>query len=234
MNAEIELEERNPKEHRLFHYTPKLEYLVDMLRHGLWPRFCEEDFEWLIGERVTLAFPMLCFCDIPLDAASTHRDRYGHYAVGFSKSLVEKLDLNPVWYVQPESSVGKHLGRNLQTKPRFKLEALHDHPLRAALAFIKPTVAFQNDRNASRAGTIEVFPADEELEWRHTPSALTEKWLQSDDRNFVKGDDHALSENYRLKIALDQIECVLVPNKEDATALESNFPALKGRVETWS
>lgn len=236
MSAEINIEERDerdPKEHRLFHYTPALEYLEDMLLNGLWPRYCEEDFEWLIGEPVTLAFPMLCFCDIPLGAAFTHRGRYGNYAIGFSKNLADELDINPIWYVQPGSSIYNHLKNNLKTNPRFDLNALRDHPLRAALAFIKPTTASQNDRSA-RAGTIEVFPADEEMEWRHTPIALVYDWLQSADRGFVNVKHHEISQRSRLKFRFDQVEIILLPTSEEAVRFEMMFPKLKGKVHIWS
>jgi hypothetical protein len=233
MNTKIEFEEHEPKEFRLFHYTPKFEFLCDMLEKGLWPRYCEEDFEWLIGERVTLSFPMLCFCDIPLDAANTHRGRYGNYAIGFSKNWLNDLDINPVWYVQPGNSIAKNLGSNLRMEPRFSLEKLEGHPLRNALAFIKPTVAFQNDRTAGRDGTLEVFQADEEMEWRHTPSALSEKWFQFAERGMTNNDHHDLSINHRMKLEFDQIECVRVLRKEEAVKLEDRFAMLKGKILIW-
>lgn len=195
--------------------------------------YCEENFEWLIGERVTLAFPVVCFCDIPLDAAATHRDRYGNYAVGFSKNWVKELDINPVWYVQPGSSIARQLGNTLRTTPRFKLDSLRGHPLRNVLAFIKPTIAFQNDRAASRTGTMEVFPADEEMEWRHTPCILLDKWFQLDDRGFINHDHHALSEKVRLKLSFDQIECILVSSKEEVAKLERKFSNLKTVIRVW-
>jgi hypothetical protein len=232
--CDVATDPREPKEHRLFHYTRKPEHLEDMLRNGLWPRYCEEDFEWLLGEKVTLAFPMLCFCDIPLDAAETHRIRYGDYALGFSKNWVGKLDINPVWYVHAESSVGKHLSNSLRMKPRFALAQLKGHPLCGVLAFVKPTVGFQGDRAAIREGTIEVFDCDEEMEWRHTPASLADQWFQSDDRGFVTEDQHhALSNKHRLKLQFEEIDCVLVPRYDDARDFVKKFPELKEKIQVW-
>ena len=36
------------KSNSLFHFTPKEEYLLDILENGFWPRYCSEDIEWLI------------------------------------------------------------------------------------------------------------------------------------------------------------------------------------------
>jgi len=165
-------EPREPKEHRLFHYTRKPEHLEDMIRNGLWPRYCEEDFAWLVGYSVTLAFPMICFCDIPLDAAEAHRIRYGDYALGFSKHWVKKLDINPLWYVHQESNIGKRLAASLAMKPRFDLAKLDGNPMRDLLPFIKPVSGSQPDRSANRDGAFEALAFEDEMEWRHTPSAL--------------------------------------------------------------
>ncbi|HWB03324.1 MAG TPA: abortive infection system antitoxin AbiGi family protein [Verrucomicrobiales bacterium] len=89
-----------PKDHRLFHYTSRIEYLRDMLTNGLWPRYCVEEFQWLLGDFTCMAFPVICFCDIPLPAASAHRDRYGSYALAIPKDGASDYDINPVWYIQ--------------------------------------------------------------------------------------------------------------------------------------
>jgi hypothetical protein len=64
-----------PKDYRLFHYTPQLECLQDMLAKGIWPRYCVEEFEWLLEHRIYLTFPMACFCDIPLHASTADDNR---------------------------------------------------------------------------------------------------------------------------------------------------------------
>lgn len=229
----MDLTTREPKDHRLFHYTRSLGYLEDMLQNGIWPRYCEEDFEWLFHRRVTLAFPMACFCDIPLDAAITHRGRYGNYAIGFNKSRIGDLDINPVWYVHEESGIAKHLSTSLISNSRFNLSSIENHPLRATLAFLKPTIAFQKDRSVTYTDTVEIFAADEEMEWRHTPAALSNTWLASTRRGFVSETEHALSNAHRLKLSFDQVDCVIVPCSYEAAALGDKFPSLKEKVIAW-
>lgn len=225
---------REPKEHRLFHYTRKPEHLEDMIRNGLWPRYCEEDFAWLVGQPTTLAFPMICFCDIPLDAAEAHRIRYGDYALGFSKTLVEKLDINPLWYVHEESRIGKRLAACLAMSTRFDLARLEGNLARDLLPFIKPTNGTQLDRAAVREGIFEAFPFEEEMEWRHTPAALVNQWFQNAESGFVTEETHhALSKPHRLKLEFTDIDCVFVPRHDDARDLLKKFPELKENVQVW-
>lgn len=180
---------REPKDYRLFHYTRQLVHLEDMLENGFWPRYCEEDFEWLVDKPSKIAFPMVCFCDIPIDAANMHRTRYGAFAIAFNKAWASMKDINPVWYIQSESSIRNHIRDSLTTTPRFNVKNNLNNPFLKLLAFIKPTIAFQPDRVIESVGgrgpVTEVFAADEEMEWRYTPTALSDQWISHTSSGFV-------------------------------------------------
>jgi len=109
------------KDYRLFHYTSQLGYLQQMLADGIWPRFCVEEFDWLFGNGACLAFPMSCFCDIPIPAASAHRNRYGNYALGINKDFADDYDLNPVWYIQDGTTIEEHLRKLIEQRGRVTL-----------------------------------------------------------------------------------------------------------------
>lgn len=46
---------------------------------------------------------MISFCDIPLIQCKEHRDKYGKYAIGFSKNIVNKLNDNKNIKIAPIS-----------------------------------------------------------------------------------------------------------------------------------
>lgn len=97
-----------PKSHTLFHFTKSRETLQMILRNGFWPRYCLEDIGWLgISGAEFVAFPMVCFCDIPLSRTDEHVSFYGSFGVGMSKEWAVKNDLNPVLYMASQNSLAK-------------------------------------------------------------------------------------------------------------------------------
>jgi hypothetical protein len=88
-----------PKSDNLFHFTKSLDVLKLILEKGISPRYCLEDFEWFgSGKYKHLAFPISCFCDIPLSRISEHTDFYGAFGIGLSKDWGLRNSLEPVAY----------------------------------------------------------------------------------------------------------------------------------------
>jgi hypothetical protein len=98
----------NPKSDTLFHFTKTLENLESILSNGFQPRHCQEDIEWFgKSSHIRLAYPMVCFCDIPLSRLTKHVDSYGNYGLGLTKNWSLRNNLCPVIYTPPESSITK-------------------------------------------------------------------------------------------------------------------------------
>lgn len=53
----------------LFTFTPELDFLIDMLKNAIKPRF---SFESLPNNFRHYILPMKCFCDIPLSKTKVH------------------------------------------------------------------------------------------------------------------------------------------------------------------
>jgi len=90
----------------LFHFTSKIEYLLNILSNGIHPRFCIEDIRAFTPETIGLkevAQPMSCFCDIPLSSIHEHVSKYGNFGIGFTKEWGMKKGISPVMYVYPHS-----------------------------------------------------------------------------------------------------------------------------------
>lgn len=85
----------------LFHYTPRSENIISILKVGLIPNFCREEF--ISSHKIyVIGIPMVCFCDIPLTRSQEFRDRYGKYAISFRKEWAIRKGGNPVLYVRNE------------------------------------------------------------------------------------------------------------------------------------
>jgi len=91
-----------------------VEHLVGILTNEFRPHFSLEDFSVLEKRRppsrgLTLAFPMVSFCDIPLSQVSTHMTTYGRYALGLTKTWGQKRGLTPVMYVHQSAGTVRGL-----------------------------------------------------------------------------------------------------------------------------
>ncbi len=223
--------EKTPKDYRLFHYTPKFEFLLDMLGNGLWPRYCEESFEWLVEKPAWLAVPMACFCDIPVEAAANHRNTYGSYAISINKAWAGSLDINPVWYVHDESTIAEHIRRSIVTHPRFSVANNDRNQMFRTLAYIKPTIGAQPSRTSK--GSTSILSFEEEMEWRHTPKQLSEEWRSASHSGFTMDEDHERSKNHRLIIQPDQIENIFVTDPDEVATVTSLYSSLGGKVSEW-
>jgi hypothetical protein len=92
----------------LFHFT-KYENLVGILTHEFYPRYSVEEHPDSAGNSHKMAFPMVCFCDIPLAHISEHMSTYGEYGLGMTKQWAIANRLNPVLYVEKTSWVSEKL-----------------------------------------------------------------------------------------------------------------------------
>ncbi|TQQ75601.1 abortive infection system antitoxin AbiGi family protein [Vibrio cholerae] len=155
-----------PKSDNLFHFTRSLDVLKLILKNGVYPRYCLEDFGWFgASDFKHVAYPMSCFCDIPLSRISDHTDFYGMYGIGFTKEWGLKNGLNPVIYLTEGGSVCEmvkfYFNLNM---PKGQQESEANEQLFTLLSHVKPI-----------NGTMYMggMPVEkdfyQENEWRYVP-----------------------------------------------------------------
>lgn len=88
----------------LTHYTRTLQSLKGILRHTFKVKYCRETLYSSAGH-IDFLIPLVSFCDIPFSQILDHVKRYGSYGIGLSKSWAHKKGLNPVLYVEGNSSL---------------------------------------------------------------------------------------------------------------------------------
>lgn len=90
----------------LFHYTKKMESLIEIIKSGvLYPNYCEENLSTKANPNYILGIPEICFCDIPISMADKFLEGYGHYAIAFDKKWGIENECNPILYVANESII---------------------------------------------------------------------------------------------------------------------------------
>lgn len=95
----------NLSSNSLFHFTSSLSNLISILSNNFLPRYCLEmpNFFNENPYNTNLAYPMVCFCDIPLSKVKRHIGIYGNYGIGLRKEWAIKNNLSPVIYTRKKA-----------------------------------------------------------------------------------------------------------------------------------
>lgn len=95
----------------LFHFTEDFDTVISILKEGFRPHYSLEDLGLYLTSIVSKenifgrAFPMVCFCDIPLSQIRDHMKKYGHYGIGLSKAWGISKKVSPVIYTHRKSVI---------------------------------------------------------------------------------------------------------------------------------
>lgn len=90
----------------ILHFTKRRASLEKILEGFFTTHYCKEVFE-LNEAKYKLGIPMISFCDIPISNITSHTDKYGNYGIGLKKEWAELNRINPVLYMEKESSIAK-------------------------------------------------------------------------------------------------------------------------------
>ncbi len=159
-----------PKSDSLFHFTKSLDSLKGILREGFKPRYSLEDSR-LLGPDYT-AFPMCCFCDIPISRIGDHAAFYGEYGMGMTRDWGQRNSLHPVIYAVPGAIVAESLTQIFEQSREQKPEAQRTRELMDDIAaqflqiipYVKPIAG-----NMLISGSIIEKEFSQESEWRFVP-----------------------------------------------------------------
>lgn len=85
----------------LFHFT-KFKNLKSIIANKAFkPSYSFEIF--MNDEDKIFAYPMVCFCDIPLSRINNQANQYNSNGIGLNRTWGSINGLNPVFYLQPGS-----------------------------------------------------------------------------------------------------------------------------------
>ena len=131
-----------PKSTTLFHFTKSLDVLKNILKTGFIPRYCLEDINWAgFGDDDFVAFPIVCFCDIPLSRITDHVQFYGKFGIGMKQSWAIANGLNPIIYVSQTGHLAqlfKKAAEAARIAQEAKADATFGDNIRSIIGFTKP------------------------------------------------------------------------------------------------
>lgn len=216
----------------IFHFTPKEEYLTNILNIGFLPRYCLESNFIMIDDHKRWAIPMVCFCDIPLANIKDHVSKYGYYGIGMTKDWGIKNGLSPILYTTENSQLTKSLihQRKIIVENIDKdenISEMYDRALYSSF-FIKEYEGFQN-KSDRHEQPIRFY---DEREWRYVPSIMEFKGNSNipmisnelfENKAKIEKFNKRLSETCSLRFELSDIKYILLPKeKQIPTFIERN------------
>lgn len=207
----------NPKSHTLFHFTKNKDVLKKIIKDGFWPRYCQEDVNWLGYDNYDfIAYPMICFCDIPLSRIDEHVKFYGEFGVGLTREWALQNNATPVHYVSdnnylPETytELGNY-SKNLEEDDKQSFR----RALRYLLAHTKPTVG-----RMVINGKLVDKEFYQESEWRCVPKHddVQDHLTKSEFENSEELNRHntASLEHCQLKFTPKDVKYIFVKSDSD-------------------
>ncbi len=181
-----------------------------------------EDITWLEIKEKYFAFPMVCFCDIPLGRIKEHVSFYGSYGLGLSREWATRNRLNPVFYLSRSSPLGQSFlaairGSLSDDKEKKQDEKTSPH-LQLLLAHMKPLLGSM----VIRGKTIEKnFYL--ESEWRFVPQIeqcpIGILKRQYDDKSLRIAYNNILQSQSPLSFAPEDVRYIFVQKDTDIPLL---------------
>ena len=187
------------------------------MKNGFWPKYCLEDINWLDEEgHEYIAYPIVCFCDIPLSRIQEHVGFYGNFGLGLTKEWAESNGLNPITYISP--------GNNLSNA----YNELNDHANKldtedCDLAKITMRYLYSHTKPIEGSMVVDGSPVRKEFyqesEWRFVPkSSDIEEYLfkkSFDDSGELKEANDLTKEHCSLKFTPKDIKYIFVKSDTD-------------------
>ena len=214
----------------IFHFTKSINSLFGILENEFQPNFCFERCE-LKNRVVKGAYPMVCFCDIPLSQVKEHiGPYYGNYGIGMSKDWAEKKGLNPVLYVKKTSHLAAHISALVDISRSTKeLKTSIQTTLISILRYVKPyegnylrgektpdKIKFYDERE------LRYVPPPEETENRHL-------FLNADEYKDLETRKKSNSIIKKLKLSFepDDIRYIIINNEDEISSMVEQLLKIK-------
>lgn len=213
----------------LIHFTSTKDALKGILTENFKIKYCQEKI-YLYNKNPKLHVPMISFCDIPLSQIKNHISNYGHYGVGLSRAWALRNRLNPVLYVQRQSSLAK----SYEDLIKILLDAENSGATdKEARRIAKDIVRYIKNYEGplQRAGSkIENYRYSDEREWRYVPERDVCPMMYTNAQFSKKGKDIANAEiaSLRLNFDPDDIKYIIIKSDDEIREFVDHLRYAKG------
>jgi len=198
----------------IFHFTNSFDSFKSILSDGLFKTaYCLESYDLDILS-IEAAIPMICFSDIPLTMITSQVRNYGKFAIGLNKKWAAAKKLNPVNYVQRNSSytnmIEPIIYDTLANDPygsidiRHTMEKINEHEyliknavddgrmnkIRMVTAILSFTKNYSGILKRNGKVVKKEYKYYDEREWRYVPSEEEFKQKRLKYYSLMDGDEY--------------------------------------------
>lgn len=233
----------------LFHFTKRYESLISIMTEKFKPFFCIEDTSHLYPEekKLTLALPMTCFCDIPIERHSIHKEKYGNYGIALTKEWGMRNHLSLMNYTHIYSGISSALRVICNYYPHYLSDKEESkeavNALKNSLSILIMTSKPYEGKvfnKEKRQWSDEIHRFYDEKEWRYIPLVDKLSWSISledfnhDLNRFFDEIDRVqpmIQANYKLNFTVNDIKYIFIDKQEDKENLINKISGSYTREE---
>jgi hypothetical protein len=213
----------------IIHYTDSLDNLKHIIEEGFKIKYCleslklKDDFERLV------AYPMVCFCDIPFSDIKNHLDSYGYYGIGLSKKWASLNGLNPIIYIEANSNIGTILNRHIGREILDDKQSIDELDYDRTIDYFKICSYLKNYEGPLAKGNklLENYRFYDEREWRYVPPIEVMGGLS----NIIVGETYINNKpkfnkqlnKIKLNFNFDDISYLVVKKEEEISELTKHL-----------
>jgi hypothetical protein len=234
----------------LFHFTKKYESLISIMTEKFKPFFCIEDTSHLYPEdkKLTMALPMTCFCDIPIERHYIHKEKYGNYGIALSKEWGMRNHLSLVNYTHIYSGISSSMRVICNYYPQYLSNRSEDedavHAFKNSFSILlmtsKPYEGKVFDKE-SRQWSNKTHRFYDEKEWRYIPLVDRLSWsvclqdFNNDWNSFFNEIDKIQPQiqipQYKLDFTVDDIRYIFLDKDGDKKNFLNEISKVYSREE---
>jgi hypothetical protein len=216
----------------LFHLTNK-KALKEILKDNFKVKYCLEEIEHQ-DNPVELAIPMVSFCDIKISEIKDHIEKYGYYGIGLSKEWAIKKNLNPVIYMNNNSTLCRDFITAIREYRLNDEDEGFDWEQYFKLSnIIRYTKKYEGDlkRNGEK---LTNYRFADEREWRYVPEMKSNNgfkhWLRKHEYDTPEKKEAANRKltNERLYFNANQILYIMVKKESEINEIINHIRDVKG------
>jgi hypothetical protein len=186
-----------------------------------------------------LLVPILSFCDTPFYQIKDHIKSYGNYGIGLSKKWAEENGLNPVLYLEKNSTLSENVLNELYFKIKGESENIDQLSVKDKQAFdvLRYIKNYQGDLNRTGKKTLKNYRFSDEREWRYVmdtnsehnffgmiPPKITEVKISK-----VKNSLNKKITNQKLKFKPEDISYITIKNENQRDGLIQLLEKVNGK-----